>query len=85
MTEAERKQINQRIALLERATALFGRFGGLIPMAIAFLNKWPTQVELYPHWQVGESWKVFLSLYLYWLAWFVLERATKFAKSSLAP
>ena len=54
-------------------------------MAIAFLNRWPTQVELYPHWQVGESWKVFLSLYLYWLAWFALERAIKFAKGGFAP
>ena len=85
MTNAERYQINRRIALLERATALFGRFGGLIPMAVAFLNRWPTQVELYPHWQVGESWKVFLSLYLYWFAWLALGRAISFAKASLAP
>ncbi|QOZ50923.1 hypothetical protein [Bradyrhizobium sp. CCBAU 53338] len=85
MTNAEHYQINRRIALLERATALFGRFGGLIPMAVAFLNRWPTQVELYPHWQVGESWKVFLSLYLYWFAWLALGRAISFAKGSLAP
>ncbi|UVO37895.1 hypothetical protein KUL72_05775 [Bradyrhizobium arachidis] len=85
MTNAERNQINRRIALLERATALFGRFGGLIPMAVAFLNRWPTQVELYPHWQVGESWKVFLSVYLYWFAWLALGRAISFAKASLAP
>lgn len=85
MTNAERKQINQRIALLERATALFGRFGGLIPMAVAFLNKWSTQVELYPHWQVGESWKVFLSFYLYWFAWLALGRAISFAKGSIDP
>lgn len=83
MTEAERKEIGKGIALLERATNLFGRFGGLIPTAIAFLNKWPTQVELYPHWQVGESWKVFLSFYLYWMAWLALERAVTFAKGSL--
>lgn len=49
MTNAERNQINQRIALLERASALFSRFGGSIPVSIAFLNRWPTQVELYPH------------------------------------
>lgn len=65
MTNADRNQINQRIALLERASALFSRFGGSIPAAIAFLNRWPTQVELYPHWQVGESWKFFLSYSLY--------------------
>jgi hypothetical protein len=81
MTNAEHKQITQRIAFLERATALFGRFGGLIPMAVAFLNKWPTQVELYPRWQVGESWKFFLSVYLYWFAWLALDRAIKFAKA----
>ena len=81
MTNAECNQISQRIALLERAAKLFGRFGGLIPMMVAFLNKWPTQVELYPHWQVGESWKFFLSVYLYWFAWLALDRAIKFAKA----
>ena len=85
MTNAERKQITQRIAALERATVLFGRFGGLIPMAIAFLNKWPAEVELYPHWQVGESWKLFLSLYLYWFAWLALGQAISFAKGSVDP
>jgi hypothetical protein len=85
MTNAECKQISQRIALLERASALFDRFGGSIPVAIAFLNRWPTQVELYPHWQVGESWRFFLSLYLYWLASFALGRAVSFAKGSIAP
>ncbi|KRQ00014.1 hypothetical protein ACNJX9_06100 [Bradyrhizobium sp. DASA03076] len=85
MTNAERKQIDRRIALLERATALFGRFGSLVPMAVALLNKWPTQVELYPHWQVGESWKFFLSLYLYWFAWLALDRAIMFAKAGLDP
>lgn len=85
MTDAERKEISRRIALLERTTALFGRFGGLIPTAIAFLNKWPTEVELYPHWQVGESWKLFLSLYLYWFAWLALGRAIGLAKRSIEP
>jgi hypothetical protein len=54
-------------------------------MAIAFLNKWPSEVELYPHWQVGESWKLFLSLYLYWFAWLALGRAISFAKASIQP
>lgn len=85
MTNAERKQISQRIALLERASALFDRFGSSIPVAIAFLNRWPTEVELYPHWQLGESWRFFLSLYLYWLASFALGRAVSFAKGSIAP
>lgn len=85
MTDLERMQINQRIALLERASALFDRFGGLIPVVIAFLNHWPTQVELYPHWQVGESWRFFLSLFLYWLASLALSRAVDFAKGSIEP
>jgi hypothetical protein len=84
MTNAERNQINQRIALLERANALFGRFGGYVPLVIAFLNRWPTQVELYPHWQVGESWKFFLASFLYFLASLALDRATIFAKADLA-
>jgi hypothetical protein len=85
MTNAERTQINQRIALLERASALFDRFGGLIPVVVAFLNHWPTQVELYPHWQVGESWKFFLSSFLYFLASLALDRAVNFAKGSIEP
>ena len=85
MTDAEHNQINRRIALLERASALFDRFGGYVPMAIAFLNRWPTQVELYPHWQVGESWKFFLSCLLYFLASLALDRAVIFAKAGLDP
>ena len=85
MTNAEHNQINRRIALLERASALFDRFGGYVPMAIAFLNRWPTQVELYPHWQVGESWKFFLSCLLYFLASLALDRAVIFAKAGLDP
>lgn len=85
MTNAERKQISRRIALLERASALFDRFGASVPVAIAFLNRWPTEVELYPHWQLGESWRFFLSLYLYWMASFALGRAVSFAKAELAP
>ena len=85
MTNAERKEINQRIALLERGSALFGRFGGSIPLVIAFLNRWPTTVELYPHWQVGESWKFFLSCLLYFLASLALDRAISFAKAGLDP
>ncbi|WP_210419121.1 hypothetical protein [Bradyrhizobium sp. NAS80.1] len=55
MTNAGRKQIRQWIALLERVSALFDRYGASVPLAIAFLNGWPTKVELSPHWQVGES------------------------------
>lgn len=83
MIEAERNEIRRQIALLERANGLFGRFGSLIPTAIACLNTWPTEVEVYPHWQVGESWRFFLSLYLYWLAAFALGRAVSFAKAGL--
>ena len=85
MINAERNEINQRIALLERAGALFDRFGGTIPLVIAFLNRWPTKVELYPHWQVGESWKFFLSCLFYFLASFALDRAVSFAKASIDP
>lgn len=85
MTTTEHKQISQRIALLERAGALFDRFGGYIPLVIACLNRWPTQVELYPHWQVGESWKFFLSGLLYFLASVALDRAVMFAKAGLDP
>jgi hypothetical protein len=54
-------------------------------VAIAFLNGWPTEVQLYPQWQLGESWRFFLSLYLYWFASFALGRAVSFAKGSIAP
>jgi hypothetical protein len=85
MTDLEREETSQRIALLERACALFDRFGCSIPVAIAFLNGWATEVQLYPQWQLGESWRFFLSLYLYWFASFVLGRAVSFAKGSLEP
>jgi hypothetical protein len=85
MTDLERKETSQRIALLERASALFDRFGTIVPVAIAFLNGWATEVQLYPQWQLGESWRFFLSLYLYWIASFALGRAVSFAKGSLEP
>jgi hypothetical protein len=85
MTATERKQIKQRIALLERVSDLFDRFGSLVPLAIAFLNRWPTEVQLYPHWQVGEAWRFFLSLGLYSLAAFALRRAVSFATAGLDP
>ncbi len=85
MTSTERKEISRRIALIERASELFDRFGSLVPVAIAFLNHWPTEVQLYPQWQVGESWRFFLSLYLYWFASFALSRAIRFAKGSIEP
>ncbi|MBR0825264.1 hypothetical protein JQ596_06935 [Bradyrhizobium manausense] len=83
MTNARRKQIKNRLALLERASMLFGRYGALVPLAIAYLRGWPTHVELYPNTQIGESWKVFLSLFLYWLAALALERAVSFVQRSL--
>ncbi|MCS3926961.1 hypothetical protein M2175_001992 [Bradyrhizobium elkanii] len=85
MTNAGRKEISHGIALLERASALLDRFGNIVPVAIAFLNGWPTEVQLYPQWQLGESWRFFLSLYLYWFASYALSRAVSFAKGSIAP
>ncbi len=85
MTNAERKQIRQRIALLERASALFDRFGASVPLAIAFLNGWPTEIKFYPELVVGNAWKVFLSLGLYQLAAFALRRAISFATTDFAP
>ncbi|WP_445218121.1 hypothetical protein ACKWRH_40595 [Bradyrhizobium sp. Pa8] len=85
MINAERKETSHSIALLEGASALFDRFGNTVPVAIAFLNGWPTEVQLYPQWQLGESWRFFLSLYLYWFASFALGRAVSFAKGSIAP
>jgi hypothetical protein len=85
MIEAERNEIRLHLALLERANVLFGRFGTAIPVMIAFLNKWPTEVQVYPHWEVGESWRFILSIYLYWLASFALGRAVSFAKAGLEP
>ena len=43
------------------------------------------EVQLYPQWQLGESWRFFLSLYLYWFASYALSRAVSFAKGSIAP
>ncbi|OAF08387.1 hypothetical protein AYJ54_14890 [Bradyrhizobium centrolobii] len=85
MTDAERNQTGQRIALLARVSALFDRFGSTVPMAIAFLNGWPTEVQFYPHRQVGESWRLYLSLIIYQLAALALGRATSFARASLDP
>lgn len=83
MTNARRKQIRNRIALLERVTMLFGRYGFVVPTVVAYLRGWPTHVELYPHMQIGESWKVFLSGFLYWFAYLALERAVSYAQRSL--
>lgn len=83
MTNSRRKQIKHRIALLERATLLFGRYGFVVPMVIAYLRGWPTYIEFYPQMQVGESWKILLSGFLYWLAYLALERAVSFAQRSL--
>ncbi|MCA1535447.1 hypothetical protein I6F21_23225 [Bradyrhizobium sp. NBAIM03] len=85
MTYIERKQISQRLALFERAAVLFERFGPVVPVAIAFLNGWPTEVQLYPEWQLGESWRLFLSANLYWGASYALSRAVSFAQGSIVP
>lgn len=85
MTMTERNETNHRFAVFERATALFDRFGTIVPVAIAFFNGWPTEVQLYPQWQLGESWRFFLSLYLYWGASFALNRAVLFAKRGIVP
>ncbi len=85
MTGTERREISQRLVLFERAAVLFERFGPVVPVVIAFLNGWPTEVQLYPEWQLGESWRFFLSLYLYWGASFALSRAVSYAKGSTVP
>ena len=85
MATAGSKAINQHIALFERAVELFDRFGPIVPVVIAFLNGWPTEVQLYPEWQLGESWRFVLSVHLYWLASFALGRAVVFAKGSIVP
>ena len=82
---SEGKEIIQDTALLERASTLFDRFGDSVPLTIAFLNHWPTEIKFYPEFVVGNVWKVFLSFGLYQLAAFALRRAVKFAKSDLAP
>ncbi|MHC2625244.1 hypothetical protein ACVIW2_007276 [Bradyrhizobium huanghuaihaiense] len=81
----EGKEIIQDTALFERAATLFVRFGDYIPLTIAFLNHWPTEIKFYPEFVVGNAWKVFLSLGLYQLAAFALRRAVKFATAELAP
>ncbi|MBR1091199.1 hypothetical protein JQ621_27395 [Bradyrhizobium manausense] len=85
MINAERNQISQRIALLERASALFDRYGASVPLTIAFLNGWPTEIKFYPELVVGNAWKVFLSLALYQLAALALRRAITFATAGLSP
>ncbi|EJN12514.1 hypothetical protein PMI42_04172 [Bradyrhizobium sp. YR681] len=85
MTKAEHGQINRHIALLARASALFDRHGASVPLAIAFLNGWPTEIKFYPELVVGNAWKVLLSLALYQLAAFALRRAITFATADLSP
>nr|QDF40167.1 hypothetical protein FJN17_22785 [Bradyrhizobium symbiodeficiens] len=43
MATAGCNETTQRIALLDRVSDLFDRFGGLVPLAIAFLNGWPNR------------------------------------------
>ncbi|WFU23862.1 hypothetical protein QA649_38655 [Bradyrhizobium sp. CB1717] len=81
----EGKEIIRDTARLERAATLFDRFGDYIPLTIAFVNHWPTEIKFYPEFVVGNAWKVLLSLGLYQLAAFALRRAVKFATAELAP
>ncbi|MBB4374155.1 hypothetical protein GGD63_006984 [Bradyrhizobium sp. cir1] len=85
MISAERKEIRQRLALLERASSLFDRLGVSVPLAIAFLNHWPTEIKSYQDLVTTNAWKIFLSCALYELAAFALRRAVKFASADLAP
>jgi hypothetical protein len=85
MTNVERQGIRHRAALLARAADLFDRFGTSVPLAIAFLNGWPTVIKFYPDFVVGEAWKVLLSCALYQLAAFALRRAVSFATAGLDP
>jgi hypothetical protein len=85
MTNAEHRKIRQRIALLERASVLFDRHGALVPLVIAFLNGWPTEIKFYPELVVGNAWMVFLSLALYQPAAFALRRAIAFATADIEP
>ncbi|MBR0854278.1 hypothetical protein [Bradyrhizobium liaoningense] len=85
MTDAGHKQIRQRIALLERASVLFDRFGVSVPLAIAFLNRWPTEIKSYQDLVTSSAWKVFLSCALYELAAFALRRAVSYARAGLDP
>ncbi|PJG52587.1 hypothetical protein CVM73_24550 [Bradyrhizobium forestalis] len=85
MTKAEDKEIGRRVALFARAADLFDRLAVFLPLAIAFLNGWPTEVKSYQELVVSGAWKGFLSCALYQLAAFALKRAVEFAKSDLAP
>lgn len=85
MTSVERKEMRRRLALLERASGLFDRFGVSVPLAVAFLNHWPTEIKSYQDLVTTEAWKIFLSCALYELAAFALRRAVKFATAELAP
>ncbi len=85
MTTIVCKETRQRIALLARASDLFERFGCLLPVAIAFLNGWPTEVKTYQEFVESGAWHVFLSGALYQLAAFALGRAVSFAEAGLDP
>ncbi|WP_314962507.1 hypothetical protein [Bradyrhizobium cosmicum] len=85
MSTAECKETRRRIALLERLSDLFDRFGVSVPLAIAFLNGWPTEIKSYQELVASDAWKVFLSCALYALAAFALKRAVSFATTGLAP
>lgn len=85
MTTAECKQTRQRIELFARASDLFDRFGCWLPLAIAFLNGWPTEVKSYQEFVESGAWHLFLSGALYFLAAFALRRAVSFAAAGLAP
>ena len=83
MTTAECKETRRRIALFAHASHLFERFGYLLPLAIAFLNGWPTEVKTYQEFVESGAWHVFLSGGLYHLAALALGRAVSFAEAEL--
>jgi len=85
MTIAECKETRQRIALFARASDRFERFGCWLPLAIAFLNGWPTEVKTYQEFVDGGAWHLFFSGALYQLAAFALRRAVSFAEAGLDP
>jgi hypothetical protein len=85
MTIAECEETRQRIALFARASDLFERFGCWLPLAIAHLNGWPTEVRTYQEFVESGAWHLFLSGTLYFLAAFALRRAVSFAAAGLNP
>jgi hypothetical protein len=85
MTTIACKETRQRIALFARASDLFQRFGYVLPLAIAFLNGWPTEVKSYQEFVDSGAWHLFVSGGLYHLAAVALGHAVSFAQTGLDP